>query len=206
MGVGGPGGRKAIRRGRLGGMGFIEIRTLDGEVLERAIEMAPPRPRHTLTEAAADAVEAVRRAGHEARVDRQVAQLVRSVGRPRPSGLDPVTPNARILLALAQRLPGWQSHLLVGVDWCRVEGHGVDDRGRPCGFWGQWRKRAAHAFAWCEPWRYEVVTDDRPVGTRAGTRAQGVPVRRLSLVASPWGQPMGFRALTERLAVMAGDS
>ena len=119
-----------------------------------------------------------------------------------PVALDPVTTGARRLHALADRL-GWTVQTLQTHGSCTVEGYRRDPRQ---GFRAWWKRGVSAGAVWCEPWHFEVVHDARPVAVaeltrvgKAGGRAAGVGTSRLSQVASPWGVPIGLRALTARL-------
>lgn len=119
-----------------------------------------------------------------------------------PYAPDPITDAARRLMALAEEV-GFEVKLLSGVSWCRVEGLRREER---CGFRATWTEGAADIATWHEPWRYELIEDTRTVAVdqkarvgKAGHRSPGVGVERLSIVASPWGVPIGVTALTARL-------
>lgn len=180
--------------------------------------IAMPIPLHAQTDAARAAVEAHRLIGIEQRVQREVhgwedgrgdrrGGIVTKHGNPKRSTWegDPVTANARRLLASAEAA-GFTAHLLVESERCIVEGYRLTPRKE--GFRATWVRGSAAGggFAWCEPWRYEIQDDDRPVGVDAvarvgkvGYRSPGVDRRHLRIVGSPWGLPIGYTELARRV-------
>lgn len=207
------------------------FRSLSGDIVAMYPEFSPPRPTHALTPAALDAVASVRRLGAETRQAALLAELVTNVGNPPPvpyvaapgfsvrwetgevvhvvtgaeKPLDPVTAAARRLLALAESR-GFTVQLLTTHDSCTVEGHHPDR----VGFRAMWKRGASDSATWHEPWRYEEIDDNRPIGIDArahtgkvGYRSPGMGTRRLSIVGTPWGIGIGITALTARLRAMS---
>lgn len=180
--------------------------------------LAMPIPLHAQTDAAREAVEAHRLLGLERILQREVhgwtdgrgdhrGGIVTKHGTPPPSGWvgDPVTRNARALLALGEE-HGFVSHLLVDGDRCIVEGYRLAPRKE--GFRATWFQGSAAGggFAWCTPWRYEEQDDDRPVGVdqkartgKVGYRGAGLGDRHLRIVGSPWGLPVTYAELLRRV-------
>lgn len=179
---------------------------------------AMPTPLHAQSEAALAAVAAHRRIGQERIVERMVSGwedgrgerrggIVIAHGNPPASRWegDPVSRNARALLADALA-GGFTAHMLVDGDQCVVEGYRLAPRKE--GFRATWLRGAAAGggFAWCEPWRYELIEDQRPIGKdqkaktgKVGYRSPGVGTTRLSIVASPWGLKIGYNELVARV-------
>jgi len=186
--------------------------------------LAMPTPLHALTPAALAAVEAHRLMGLEKVLQREVhgwidgrgdrrGGIVTKHGNPKRSAWEgePVTANARRLLALAEA-SGFTAHLLVEVERCIVEGYRLAPRKE--GFRATWVRGSATGggFAWCTPWRYEEQDDDRPVGIDAkartgkvGYRSPGVDRRHLRIVGSPWGLPVTWTELQRRVRAAADE-
>jgi hypothetical protein len=186
--------------------------------------LAIPTPAHALTPGAVAAVEAHRLIGLERSLQREVhgwidgrgdrrGGIVTKHGNPKRSPWegDPVTPNARRLLASAEAA-GFTAHLIVEAERCIVEGYRLAPRRE--GFRATWVRGAASGggFAWCEPWRYEIQDDDRPVGVdsvalvgKVGYRSPGVDRRHLRIVGSPWGLPIGYTELARRVRSAADE-
>lgn len=181
--------------------------------------LAMPLPLHTLTPGAREAVEGHKALAAERRVHRMVhgwidgrgvqqGGLVTKHGRPRTEVWegDPVTRNARSLLALAEER-GFTAQMLVVGAQCVVEGYRLQPE--RMGFRASWLKGSAGGFAWCAPWRYELVRDERPVGVdkiahtgKVGYRSPGVDVEHLALVASPWGIKVSYTELVRRVRMV----
>lgn len=174
-----------------------------GDIVAMYPEFSRPTPVHTLEPSALAAVESVRRLGAEKRLDAEVARIVTKVGRPKviPYEGDPVTASARRLLALAEAA-GFTAQLLTTHDSCTVEGHHPDR----VGFRALWVRGASKSATWHEPWRYEIIRDDRPIAVdsrtktgKAGHRSPGMGRDRLSIAGTPWGIGIGVTELTKRL-------
>lgn len=173
-------------------------------------EFAKPIPMHALTDGALQAVESMRVMGVARRLEREIARIVTKHGAPPPSTWegDPVTRNARSLLALAET-SGFVAHMLVDGEQCVVEGYRLEPE--KVGFRATWRRGAASGFAWCTPWRYALIDDNRPVAFdsrtkvgKAGYRSPGMGTTRLSIVGSPWGLKVTYAELQRR--VRAADA
>lgn len=171
----------------------------------RGHEFVIPRPLHALTDGALQAVESMRLAGLARTLEREVALIVTKHGAPAASQWvgDPVSRNARALLATALEA-GWTAQLLVENDACTVEGYRLAPT--KVGFRASWLRGSAHAFAWCSPWRYELIQDDRPIGKDAkaltgkvGYRSPGMGTTRLSLTGSPWGVKITWNEMQARV-------
>lgn len=186
--------------------------------------LAMPTPLHAQTPGALAAVAAHRRIGLERIVDREVygytdgrgvhrGGLVTKHGNPPGSSWDgdPITRNARNLLADAEA-SGFTAHLLVHGDRCTVEGYRLaPDK---IGFRATWFQGSASGggFAWCTPWRYEMVDDDRPVGVdsvakvgKVGYRSPGMDARHLRIVGTPWGLPIAYNELVRRVRAVRDE-
>lgn len=179
------------------------FRSASGDIVAMYPEFSKPATVHTLTPEAVEAVEAVRRLGAAKRLDAEVARLVTKVGRPKviPYEGDPVTAGARRLLALAEEC-GFTVQLLTTEDLCTVEGHHPSR----VGFRAIWKRGRAVTGSWHEPWRYEIIRDDRPIAVdtrtktgKAGHRSPGMGRERLSIVGTPWGIGIGVTELTKRV-------
>lgn len=172
-------------------------------------EFAKPIPLHALTDGALEAVESMRRMGRDRVLEREIARIVTKHGRPPRSRWEgePVTRNARALLALAEA-SGFTAHLLVDEERCVVEGYRLAPE--KVGFRASWRRGAAGGFAWCTPWRYELVEDARPVEVnkltrtgKEGTRSPGVGSERLAITGTPWGLAVSWAELQRRVRAAA---
>lgn len=188
---------------------------------QHGYEFAMPIPLHAQSDGALAAVATVRRLGAERTLERmvngwedgrgeRVGGLVTKHGRPRASTWegDPVSRNARSILADALA-GGFTAHMLVVGDQCVVEGYRLDPE--KIGFRASWLRGGAAGFAWCTPWRYELVEDQRPIGIdqkaktgKVGFRGAGMGTTRLGIVGSPWGLPVSWAELQRR--VRAADA
>lgn len=167
--------------------------------------LARPTPLHALRPGSLAAVERMRAAGSSHRVDRAVAALVRSHPRPEPVSGEAVgkVPAAAAGLASLAASRGFEVRTDHVGDLLVVSGLQAATR---VGFKASWRNGRTIGASWHEPWRYELVRDDRPVGVNANTRTglagkrpAGVGRERLRLVGTPWGQGLNVTALADRL-------
>jgi len=177
---------------------------------------AMPIPLHAQTDAAREAVRSMQRMAHERQVQRMVGGwtdgrgehrggIVTKHGNP-PASVwegDPVSRNARALLTLAEE-NGFTAHLLVAGDHCIVEGYRLEPD--KLGFRAGWLRGSADVFVWCTPWRYEIISDERPIGIdqkartgKVGYRGAGMGTTRLSIVGSPWGVKVTYVELQRRV-------
>lgn len=168
------------------------------------LEFAKPTPLHALTPAALAAVEAHRRAAARTRLDRILADIVTRVGRPRPLPYDGelITSGARGLLALGEQA-GFAVRVHELVDGCMVEGLHRSER---IGWRAWWIAGKTDGASWHEPFRFEMVDDERTIAMDAkahvgkvGHRSAGMGTRRMSQVASPHGVPMNITELRRRI-------
>lgn len=164
--------------------------------------LAMPRAAHTLTPGALEAVESMRRAGHERRRERVVAALVTDHGHTRiaPHSGKPPAALARVeALALAH---GWKVKRYESIT-----GHALQGRKDDLGFRAIWQHGKTRGATWHERTaRWSLVRDERPPGvnklTRTslkGKRPAGVGEIRLALLGAPWGLPLNVTALEDRL-------
>lgn len=177
---------------------------------QRGHEFAMPIPLHAQTDAALEAVESMRLMGRARTLERSVARIVTKHGNPPPSRWEGevVTRNARALLKLAEGA-GFTAHLLVGEESCTVEGYRLAPE--KVGFRAWWHRGSAGGFAWCTPWRYELVEDTREVAVnkltrtgKEGYRSPGVGSSRLAITGTPWGLKVTWAELQRR--VRAADA
>lgn len=186
-------------------MSTYAFRDKAGDITSLAPDFARPRAAHTLTDAAAEAVEAVRRHGHARRAELVVSSLITNVGNPRVTPYDgPIPAAAKRIGALAER-HGFTvtlhvtrgGHSLVGVDKARGRGFALHWRaGKTAG--GTWHEKRE---------RYVIAPDPRPivmhktdhVGLK-GKRSTGMSDTRLVLVASPRGIPYNVTEIEKRIA------
>lgn len=175
----------------------------------QAREFAKPLPLHMLTDEAEMGREAMRQYGRDRFVDHAASRIVTKHGNPPRSRWegDPVTRNARALLALAEA-SGFTAHLLVDEERCVVEGYRL--RPAKVGFRASWLRGSAGGFAWCTPWRYELVEDARPVEVnkitrtgKEGSRSPGVGSQRLAITGTPWGLKVTWTDLQRRVRAAA---
>lgn len=161
-----------------------------------------------MTRGALAAVETVRREGRGKRLDEAVALIVTDVGRPARAPFDGVamTAGARSLAKLA-RDAGFEVREHMGADFVTVEGVHPDR----VGFSATWLRGRFKRGSWHEPWRYEMIRDDRPVGMDAktrvgkvGTRSPGVGKERMTIAGSPRGVAAGDRDLRARIGAVRG--
>lgn len=129
-------------------------------------------------------------------------------GKLKPTGrmlpADPVTPNARKLLALAERA-GMETNLIVLHDRCAVEGV---DRKAGVGFRAHWTRGRADGATWHErEMRYRLEEDTRPHGlderaklAKAGHRDARTGDYRMRTVASPYGVRIAHAELMQRVS------
>lgn len=192
------------------------------------LEFAKPIPVHAQTRAALQAVEAVRRHGVERRLERELDRLVTDVGNPgtepylvteyrvtrkgkrKPTGRlvpgEPVTRNARALLALAES-KGLEAHIVTSGAHCLVEGI---SRAGGYAFRATWRAGRATSATWHErEYRYGMMTDTRPEGVSAtsrvalaGKRGAGLGRLHLTILASPLGVSLTQAALIEKVKAL----
>ena len=172
-------------------------------------EFAKPIPQHALTDGALEAVESMRLMGLARTLEKQIARIVTKHGNPPPSRWvgDPVARNARALLKLAEEC-GFTAHLLVAEEQCVVEGYRLSPD--KVGFRASWLRGSASGFAWCTPWRYEVIDDPRAVQVnkltrtgKEGYRSPGVGSSRLAITGSPWGLKVTYAELQRRVRAAA---
>ena len=180
------------------------FRDARGDLVLSAPEFAKPRPAHTLTPSALEAVEAMRRLGHERRLDAVVRSLVTDHGRPHVAPYTGGVPAAAKRVEKAASAAGFETQLLTFAEGCRVEGI---DRAARVGFTATFIRGRAKSATWNTPWRYGIVPDDRPVGVNsltrtglAGKRPAGVGATRLAILGSPWGIALTHTELAKRIA------
>lgn len=206
-------------------MGSFVFRTPEGDVAATAPYMMRPTPRHALTDAALDAVAALRAFGASQAAERaqapaepvavpyerapgfattyRGAPAFVATGAPVP--IDPVTTGARSLRALAERV-GFEVQTLTTHDSCTVEGV---MRERRIGFRAFWKRGKTAGASWHEPWRYATVADDRPPGLNAvsrtgkqGYRPPGMGGTRTVILGTPWGLGLSVTDLTARIQAL----
>ncbi|UYL87123.1 hypothetical protein QEH40_gp02 [Microbacterium phage OscarSo] len=168
--------------------------------------LAMPLPSHALTPAAEEAREAMRRYGHERKLEREVAKIVTDVGNPKPVPfLGAKTTAAAKRLAAKAKAAGFEVIVREYREGCVVEGI---DRARKLGFRAYWHRGKADGATWHSGGRdrYELVRDDRPVGVNkltrtalAGKRGAGMGRVRLKLIESPRGIPLKITELEKRI-------
>lgn len=177
-----------------------------GNLVLSAPEFAQPIPSHAQTPEARAAVEAMRRLGHERRLDAVVSSLVTDYGRPHvPPYAGGVPANARKLEEAASAA-GFETMTREDGETTIVEGL---HRGRRVGFRAYWKRGRAVGGTWHsggrDMWRL-VDISDRPIGVDARTKTTKVGCRhdendrtRLVLVESPRGITYNITELTERI-------
>lgn len=185
-----------------------------------AHEFAVPLPVHMLTPAAESARLAVRNHGARRKLDRAMASLVTDVGNPgvvKPFDGSTVTANGVRMLMAAQEA-GFEARIHELARASMVEGHRavrLEDGTRSwVGFRAWWTVKTskgeesmgAAEASWHSPWRYELIDDARIIKMDekahtgcVGYRTLGQGTRRLTIVASPLGTPIGHTALLERV-------
>jgi len=181
-------------------------------VYAKAHEFSRPVPFHALQPGALEAVQRMKEEGDTrlaARaVDRIMAKVHTKHGNPRrkDSGYEGVrvTPMARRMLAKAEAA-GFTARVHELDRGCMVEGYRLEPE--KVGFRAWWDEGSADGASWHEPWRYEMMRDDRPVGVNktalvalAGKRAAGLGAEHLRIVGTPWGLPIDHTTLGKRLA------
>lgn len=186
-------------------MATYAFRDASGDLILNAPEFGKPTPAHAQTAGAEVARAAVRAAGKAKRIAFEDAQLITDHGRPKvvPMPGGPVTPTVQAFMALAEA-SGFEVRVVALTDRCVVEGV---DREAGVGFRAYWNRGRTGGASWHERrFRYTLVRDARPVGinkiTRTGLkgkRAAGVGETRLSIVASPLGQPLTITELETKV-------
>lgn len=169
------------------------------------LEFAKPTPAHALVPSSQDAVEDMRRAGWQRRIDALVSALVTDHGNPHVRPYDgPVPANAKRLLTLA-RSKGMTAQI---VTW--RAGHSVEgvDPKRGVAFRATWFRGKADGGTWHEKRdRYVYVDDERPVGVNektrtslAGKRPAGMDKVHLQAVALRAGMPFNNTEIEKRVS------
>ena len=187
-------------------MATYAFRTPSGDLI-RTSKLGKPTPAHALTPAALEAVESMRRLGHERRLRASVARLVTDHGNPRPEPYDGVriTTAARGLAKMADAA-GFETIIVDTRTGCRVEGL---HRERRVGFRAYWDRGASKGATWHsgghDRWKL-IDISDRPIGvdaktklTKAGHRHDENDTTRLVLVESPRGVRVNVTDLKRRI-------
>ena len=210
-------------------MATYAFRNAAGDI-ERLSPFGKPPPAHTLTPAAEEAREAMRRHGARKIVEREAGLLVTDHGRPHVEPYTPtkivrtwrttkkgkkklesetivpadVRPAAAIALEKKAAAAGWKTNLFTTPGDVRTVVEGRRDRQ---GFRAVWLRGRAESGTWHEPWRYAMIHDTRPVGvakiTRtalAGKRGAGMGENRRAIGASPGGSAVGVSESSTRVS------
>ena len=174
-------------------MATYTFRNAAGDI-ERLCLFGKPPPPHTLTPAAEEARESMRRHGARRIVEREAGLLVTDHGNPHVEPYAPtkivrtwrttkkgkkklesetivpadVRPAAAIALEKKAAAAGWKTNLFTTPGDVRTVVEGV--RGTVA-FRAVWLRGRAESGTWHErEWRYELVRDERPVGVAKITR------------------------------------
>lgn len=187
-------------------MATYAFRTPSGDLI-RTSKLGKPTPAHALTPAALEAVESMRRLGHERRLRASVARLVIDHGNPKRETYDGVriTTAARGLAKMAEAA-GFEVLIHDHPTGCTVEGL---HRARRVGFRASWEKGAAKGGTWHsggrDHWKL-IDISSRPIGvdaktklTKAGCRHDENDTTRLVLVESPRGVRVNVTELKRRI-------
>lgn len=182
-------------------MALYMFRSPSGDIVANHHDLARPTPAHAVRESSLAAVESMREAARARRLLAEGMTMLTDPGEV-PYDEDPITSGALSLERLAKSC-GFETMIVTGEDWCRVEGLRRAER---VGFRATWRRGATTGAAWCTPWRYELIQDTRPVSIDAkartgkvGYRSLGMGVERLAIIGSPRGIPLGVTELRERI-------
>lgn len=196
-----------------------------GGDIERSSPLAKPLPYHSLTPAAEQAREAVRRFAHDRAIRRAVASLVTDHGAPavvpylvpemrttkkgkrKPTGalIPAPRPGAAELMAKRARARGFTVNVFETPGRVRTVVEGFKD---PHAFRCTWLRGSAESGTWHErQWRYALVNDARPVGVDKtarvglkGKRGAGLDSTHLAIVASPVGVSVGVTEVAKRVS------
>jgi hypothetical protein len=169
------------------------------------IEFAKPTPAHALTPPALEAVEAMRRAGWQRRIDERAAELVTNHDNPRVRPYTgPIPAGAKRLLALALS-KGMTAQIVTSKTGHTVEG--IDPK-RGVAFRATWSRGSASGGSWHEKRdRYIFVEDARAVGVNAltktglkGRRPAGVDRVHLKAVALRDGMPYNVTEIERKVS------
>ena len=166
-----------------------------------------PTPAHALTPAALEAVESMRRYGHERQRERAVALLVTKHGHKRAIPYDgPLVPAAARTTERKAKAAGFETTMHETAAGCSL--HGVH-RKRGVGFAAHWHRGKTSGGTWHErreTWKL-VDISSRPIGvdqraktTKVGCRHDANDKTRLVLTASPRGIPLGITEIERRIA------
>lgn len=175
-------------------------------------EFARPTPLHVLKAHEAERALMASPASIARRVDAQVAEFgrVTAIVEEAWAG-EVVTAGARRLQALADE-NGFTTMITEHAESCVVEGHRrVGETW--CGFRAWWVRGRTDGGSWHAPWKYEMITDERPIAVDAnaktgkkGFRSPGMGTQRMSLVASPKGIPLTVTEVTARIREVGSAS
>lgn len=164
--------------------------------------LAMPTPPHTLTPGAQAAVERMREAAHERRLDRVVASLVTLHGHARIVPYDAAAPAALVRVERLAVAHGWSVKR-----YRSITGHALQGRKGDLGFRASWQHGKTTGASWHERTpRWSLVRDDRPVKVNKlartaleGGRGAGLGEIHLKLLGAPWGMPLNVTTLEARL-------
>ena len=169
--------------------------------------LAKPTPAHTLTPGALEAVESMKRLGHEKRLERAVTSLVTSLvtkhGRTRIVPHSGKPPAAYVRVKRLAEANGWTV-----TEYESITGHALQGRKGDLGFRAMWQHGKTAGATWHERTpRWTLERDPRPPGvnklTRTGLKGKrpaGMGEIHLKLLGAPWGLPINVTTLEERLA------
>jgi len=163
------------------------------------LKLAMPRRPDTMTPGALDAVERMRHAGIDRRVDAEVARLVTTH---KPLLKPDAPPAALVKLHLLAVAHGWTV-----TRYESPTGHALQGRRGDLGFRAYWQYGKTTGASWHErKARWTLIDDPRPVGMNTrdrvglkGSRSEGMGRVRLQLLAAPWGLPLNVSELSERI-------
>lgn len=170
------------------------------------LKLERPAPAHTLTDAAEDARESMRRYGRERQRERIVASLVTVHGHKRIIPYDGPIPAAARTTERKAKAAGFETTMHVTVAGCSL--HGVHKK-RGVGFAAHWHRGKTSGGTWherAEKWKL-VDISSRPIGVDARAKVTKLKHRhdendrtRLVLVSSPRGIALGITEIERRIA------
>lgn len=173
----------------------------------RDLKLERPAPAHTLTDAAEEAREAMRRYGRERRREHIVASLVVEHGHKRVIPYEGGIPRAALATKRKAEAAGFDVELIECATGCVVQGIRRRDR---VGFRAFWERGKTIGGTWHsggrDRWKL-VDISDRPIGVDSRTKATKVKHRhdandrtRLVLIESPRGIHAGITEIERRIA------
>lgn len=188
-------------------MATYAFRDAHGDVVLLAPEFEKPAPTHTMTEGAEEAIESIRRLGHERRAERIIAALVTEHGHKRVIPYDGPIPAAAKTTLWKALAAGFDAELVETTVGCVVQGI---HKKRRVGFRAWWEYGKTTGGTWHsggrDRWKL-IDISSRPIGVDARTKLTKAKHRhdandrtRLVLIESPRGVSCKITEIERRIA------